>query len=394
MARILITDADNRSALAATRALGQAGHTVFTAGPGEPALAGVSRHSAGFDRYADPYHHPDAFVRDVAALIAAHSIDVLLPMTEITTLLLTRARDQLPPQVRIPFPDAETVALAADKSRVLALAHSIGIPIPATIVVNGPKDIDDAVARSAFPAVFKPARSRSWTGHEWVTSGTGYCTNADALRAGLQALHPAVFPVLIQERIQGPGVGVFLCRGDDGVLARFAHRRLREKPPSGGVSVLCESAEANPQALRQATELLDAIGWRGVAMVEFKHHLPDGSLRLMEINGRFWGSLQLAIDAGVNFPQLAVQIATGTATPVEGYRIGVRSRWWWGDVDAMLTLLLKSRESLNLPPDHPGRWRTLASFLRLWQSGTRYELERCDDRQPAWLAAKRWLTGR
>lgn len=393
MARILITDADNRSALAATRALGQAGHAVVTAGPRSPALAGVSRYSTHFETYPDPYHEPQRFVAEVAAMASRHAIDVLLPMTEISTLLLTQARDQLPPQVSIPFPDAQTVALAADKSRVLALAQSIGIPIPATIVVEGVDDIDDAIARSQFPAVFKPARSRCWDGKEWISSGTGYCTTAGELRSRLTALHPALFPVLIQERIEGRGTGVFLCRSQDGVIARFAHRRLREKPPSGGVSVLCESAEADPVALRHAVQLLDSIQWLGVAMVEFKHHEPDGSLRLMEINGRFWGSLQLAIDAGVNFPQLAVDIAQGVARPVAGYRLGVRSRWWWGDVDAMLSLLLKSRASLNLPPQHPGRWRTLASFLRLWQADTRYELERCDDRQPAWLAARRWLRG-
>jgi predicted ATP-grasp superfamily ATP-dependent carboligase len=117
-------------------------------------------------------------------------------------------------------------------------------------------------------------------------------------------------------------------------------------------------------------------------------------LKLMEINGRFWGSLQLAIDAGVNFPRLAVDIALEQAKPIDSYRVGVRSRWFWGDVDAMVALLLRSRSQLNLPEVHPGRWRTLLSFLKLWQPRTRYELERAGDPRPALLAARRWLLNR
>src|SRR6185436_4020752 len=129
---------------------------------------------------------------------------------------------------------------------------------------------------------------------QWVTCGTGYATRAEDLFARLDSLEPAVFPLLIQERIIGPGVGVFVCCDGSDVLATFAHRRIREKPPSGGVSVLCESAAVDPIAKEHAIALLRAMQWRGVAMVEFKQNDSDGTLRLMEINGRFWGSLQLA----------------------------------------------------------------------------------------------------
>lgn len=391
MTRILITDGDNRSALAATRALGQLGHEVFVAADVSPSLASVSKYAAGFDAYQSPYLAPDQFVRDVAAILQARQIDVLLPMTEITTILLTRHRASLPQGVRIPFPDTDIVATAADKASVLALAQSIGVPIPVTHVVNSPADIGASVASVSYPAVFKPSRSRTWTGDQWVSSGAAYAANAEDLRTRLEKLHPAVFPVLIQERVEGPGVGVFVCCDESRVLATFAHRRLREKPPSGGVSVLCESAPVDPIACEHAVRLLKEIGWRGVAMVEFKQEASSGTLKLMEINGRFWGSLQLAIDAGVNFPQLAVDIALARAQPVSNYRVGVRSRWFWGDTDAMLALLLRTRQQLNLPRNHPGRWRTLLGYLMFWRPGMRYELERPSDPAPAWLEAKRWL---
>lgn len=39
-------------------------------------------------------------------------------------------------------------------------------------------------------------------------------------------------------------------------------------------------------------------------MVEWKVDLRDGRPKLMEINPRFWGSLELAVRSGVNFPSL------------------------------------------------------------------------------------------
>ncbi len=109
----------------------------------------------------------------------------------------------------------------------------------------------------------------------------------------------------------GPGVGVFLLLWEGKLRAAFAHRRLREKPPSGGVSVYRESIALDPVLLERSRRLLESFGWQGVAMVEYKIDERTGTPILMEINGRFWGSLQLAVDAGVDFPRLLIECAEG-----------------------------------------------------------------------------------
>jgi predicted ATP-grasp superfamily ATP-dependent carboligase len=127
--------------------------------------------------------------------------------------------------------------------------------------------------------------------------------------------------------------------GQEGPVAWFAHRRLREKPPAGGVSVLCESVPVDPVMRGYAEGLLSAAGWFGPAMVEFRVD-PDGKPWLMEVNGRFWGSLQLAIDCGVDFPWLLYQLCRGdqVAAP-EHYEVGRRLRWLLGDLDHLLLQL-------------------------------------------------------
>lgn len=395
MARILITDGDSRSALAATRSLDRRGHHVFTAATHATSLAGVSRHSRGSFAYPDPAADSDGFVRAVCEFAAREKLDLVIPMTEVTTLLLTGERGKLPAGCKVPFPEQSLIDRASDKAAVMALAAECGVPIPRTTVVA-----DVAAARAAagsltYPTVIKPARSRVRVNSGWLSTGVEYAADATDLIRRLEALDPAVFPILLQERIAGPGVGVFACYDRGQPVARFSHRRLREKPPSGGVSVLRESAPLDPAAAEHADRLLRALGWHGVAMVEFKHDSRDGSLRLMEINARFWGSLQLAIDAGVDFPGLLADIALGNeVAPVAAYANGVRSRWLWGDLDVLLAVLFRPRARLDLPPNYPGRLRSLWEFLKFWSPGLRYEVERWDDLRPGLLEARRWFLGR
>lgn len=393
--RVLITDADNRSALAATRSLGARGHTVIVAGERHPALASVSKYASAFEACPNAAADPEGFVAAIVQIAARQRIDVLLPMTEITTLLLTEHQQQLPAGCSLPFASTETVALASNKAYVLNAARELGVPIPATTIINSAAEVAALAGTLSYPTVLKPARSRARTEGGWISTAVTYAPDQATLLAKVQKMRPEEFPLLLQERIKGPGVGVFACYDRGEPIAWFTHRRIREKPPSGGVSVLRESAPLDPVAVGHAQKLLSHLGWRGVAMVEFKRDDRDGSLRLMEINGRFWGSLQLAIDAGVDFPALLVDTAGATRpAPVTSYRIGVRSRWFWGDVDSLLTVLLRSRASLNLPPDHPGRWQTLWRFLKPGGREQRDEILRLNDPRPWFLETRRWFVGR
>lgn len=393
--RILVTDGDTRAALAAVRSLGRAGHDVIVAGERHPSLASVSRHCSGFEPYPNPGTDSEGFVAALAAIAERRRIDLLMPMTEITTLLATDHRDSLPSSCRLPFPEARTIAAASDKASMVRLATELGVPAPRTVVAaSAAEGVKDA-AGLPFPVVVKPSRSRVRTGSTWLSTGVSYATDLADLGRQLAELPTAAYPVLLQERIEGPGRGLFACYDQGRPVALFAHRRLREKPPSGGVSVLCESAPLDPLAVDYGTRLLSRLGWQGVAMVEFKQDRRDGSLRLMEINARFWGSLQLAVDAGVDFPRILAEVSAGTASvAITPYRVGIRTRWLAGDLDALLMLFTRSRHRLDLPESHPGRFATLGHFLRPWGPDLNFELERCDDPAPARLEWRRRLRGR
>ena len=145
----------------------------------------------------------------------------------------------------------------------------------------------------------------------------------------------------------------------------------------------------------QAEELLRRIEWQGVAMVECKVDSVTGRPYLMEVNGRFWGSLQLAVDAGVDFPVMLVRLALGLpVAPVSDWRSGVKLRWCLGEVDHVLARLRHSGESLALPADVPGLGAVVAGLIGAPMNGCRGEVLRWSDPGPGLREAWNWVRRR
>ncbi len=272
----------------------------------------------------------------------------------------------------------------------MRLAQEVGVPIPGTVYLEEAEQIEQVADSLSFPVVVKPRRSRVRTNDGWQSCSVTYAADVEELRRKVRAWPEAAYPLLLQEKISGPGLGVFLCLHGGTTVAAFSHRRLREKPPSGGVSVLSESVELPAGLRRHAETLLRALDWTGVAMVEFKLDERDGVPKLMEINGRFWGSLQLAIDAGVDFPAILVDTLAGHTAPAPAYRAGVRSRWFWGDVDALLITLFGDRQAAGFPTFQTKLAR-LAGFLALWGRDLHYENPRLADLGPWWHETAAWF---
>lgn len=392
--RVLVTDGDNRAALAITRSLGKKGHEVFVGERSQPSLASKSRYSSGSFIYPDPSTDINGFIDSLLEKVRTENIDIVLPVSDITTMLVAEHMGSFEGRCIIPFPTPQALHLAASKDKLIELAANIGVPVPRTVVLSSPDEQYDVRGWGIdFPMVVKPHRSRIKTQNgRWISAGVCYAEDEEQLNS-IFADKKQEYPLLIQQRVKGPGIGVFACYEKGRLKAVFSHRRLREKPPSGGVSVLRESIPVREDARQYAEALLDRLGWHGIAMVEFKLDESDGSLKLMEINGRFWGSLQLAIDAGVDFPSLLLDVAAGRDIPrCTEYKAGVKTRWFWGDVDALLMVLFKSRSNLHLPPGHKGRAGYLVEFLKSCVNGTRNEVLRLDDIRPWILETSRWFS--
>lgn len=383
--RVLVTDGNERAALAVTRALGRQGVQVVVGAQSERSLSGSSRFCQQRIIYPSPYQEPDGFIACLLEAVQKHRVDALFPISDIAMHVLGPVKPRFEPETRIPTSGPEVFQEISDKYRLMRQAVKEGVSIPDTVFV--PDGRLDALSDqlNEFPVVVKPGCSLVKENGRWTKTSVCYANSWEDLRRLYRERSYLRQPSLIQRRVVGEGRGLFVLMQEGMPLGMFAHRRIRERPPSGGVSVLRESI-ALPKDMVEATlKLLQRVKWHGVAMVEFKVDAPSNRPLLMEINGRFWGSLQLALDAGVNFPFLLLNMAMGRAeaVPENSYRVGVKSRWLLGDLDQLILRFTRRESSLNLPPGAPSRIQSLLSFCRFFERDLFYEIEQLDDLGPS-----------
>lgn len=380
---VLIFDAAQRSALAATRALGQRSDIkVYTTDSRLQALAGCSRYSAQYLPCPNPTDDTGEFINWVHHTVTKYHIDFLLPVTEVTSRTLAEHREQLP-KCKLPFADISTLLALSDKSRLTKLAESLDVPVPFSQYCSSPDDVN--WQGLSFPCVLKPALSKVLVNNQWLETQVHIAQSQAEMQMLLdEKEYFQAHPFMVQQYIEGHGAGVFCYYQHGQAKAFFAHQRLREKPPSGGVSVLSASASINPYMKAHAQALLDAVNWHGVAMVEFRV-AADGTPYLMEINTRLWGSLQLAIDAGVNFPELLFDGEYKDLPDHAGFKEGVQLRWLLGDVDN-LYLQLKDKQLSG-----KDKVKAVTRFLTPKWRGRRHEINRLHDMGPFWYELKHYL---
>lgn len=390
---VLITDGEQRAALAAVRSLGRAGYEVHVCSGRPSSIAGSSRYCASSHRVADPLRDPKSFLSELTRLTVATKAGVLLPVSEAALLVVLPNRSQF--SCALPFAAASAFEQICDKRQVLEAAKAHGIAVPRQIELAKASDASRLDGALEFPLVLKPSRSVAGSEGERIKAGVALAGSAADLHQALERIPGVAYPVLLQQRIDGPGFAISVLVWDGELIAAFAHRRIREKPPSGGVSVLRESIPLDNDLLSRSLALLRDFSWQGVAMVEYKLDARTGIPYLMEINGRLWGSLQLAIDAGVDFPSLLVKLALGAnPAPVTEYKSGVRLRWEWGDVDHLLACLFHSSPTLPASRNIHRRVAALTAFLRSFGDANRSEILRRDDPRPFIRETVDWFHNR
>jgi len=381
---IVVSDGETRSALAVTRTLGAAGYEVHVLSAGERSLAGSSRHAAQAHAIPSAEREPAAWSGAVDTLLAQLHDPLFIPTTEVSAGLAIESG--LYDRWRVALPDPAAYRAAIDKHSLMVRARALGIDVPASTFIESLTELDRLPDGFQYPVVLKARRSRWFEGGRWHEGGVHIVRDAAQLRESVQAPDFAG-GCLIQEFVPGHGEGLFFLVDRGRIVARFAHRRLREKPPSGGVSVLSESVDPDPALLEASERLLADFEWHGVAMVEYRRS-PTGRAVLMEINPRLWGSLQLAIDAGVDFPRLMVDLYSGKQVDAPTGRANVKLRWLLGDWDHLL-IALRRREMRQAMDQTP--LDVIAAFFKSFFDGSRLEVLRRDDPAPFFHELREWF---
>lgn len=367
--RALILDGDQKSALSALRALSARGIQTSVGASRSSALALHSRHADTTFVYTHPLLSKERFVRDVLSFCTREKEPpVLFAFSDATFLSLARAYSDIQKCARMVLPSSESVEIAFDKARTMDLAQKLAIPIPPTFFPTTSEDARTITRKVSFPVVVKPRHSASWLGDGGVSGSVVFVQTIGELEEVFtQVYEETGEPPLIETYIEGDEYGIEVFAHEGEVAQWFAHKRIRSLSPTGGASVVKESIELPPDLKEYSTKLVRELSWSGVAMLEFKRDKKQGDAPLLlEINGRFWGSLPLALSAGVDFPFQYFSYASGERDiTVASYATGIVTRYLLGDVKHLLTTLFK-RGSLPSAPQQ-SRLRSVYDFIRAFR---------------------------
>lgn len=358
VSRVLVLNARYKHTLAAIRSLGRRNLEIVAADHTPWAMSFFSKYTMKRCLYRSPKRDMRGFVLDVVSIAERENVGVIMPIGVDTSVPLSLYKPLVEKYARMVIADYKSLIVAHDKALAVKLAERLGVPVPRTIVPRSLKEVKEVARELEYPVVIKRRRGSG------AREGVRYARNPRELVVKYRELsrRPAEGIIedfsrpMIQEYVPGEirDVCTIFRRGE--LRGIVVQRRVWTWPREGGPGILNETIR-DPRLAEYAVRLLRALKWHGPAQVEFKLD-ADGRPRLMEINPKFWGTLELSIKAGVDFPYMYYRIAVeGDVEPVSRYREGLYILWPFPhdveyllsspapleDLRFLLTLLLENR---------------------------------------------------
>ena len=376
---MLITDGDMKVSVPVLRSLAKKNIETGVAATNKRAICFFSRYCKNRLLYPSPRENRDLFLKVIRKIVEKNNFDFLFPVGEWTLVPISENREKIIPHIKLPIASREAIRRTFDKSLTLKLAIDENVPIPKSYFINSFQDLQDASKKVSYPAVIKSRWSWVWKGDKASFSRPKYVNSPHELLSAYETVHDDFpFPV-IQEYIPGAAYHVGVLCSHSRLRAVCCIKEYRAIPVSGGYATFRETVPLDYRMKEYAQRLLKALDWHGVAEVEFKLDPRDSVPKFMEINGRFWGSLELAVASGVDFPYLLYRLAIdGDVRPPLEYTIGVKRRWLEGDIIYISNVL----KSVDAHPgfDYPNKLQALKEFLKIYDG--RYDCLYWDDPIP------------
>jgi carbamoyl-phosphate synthase large subunit len=289
------------------RAFGAAGATTVAVdmNPLAPALYAAGRHAL-VPPVADP-----AYVSALAALVAEHDVDLVVPLADTDQLVLSQRRDELDALVLLPAP--EIVERTNDKYLAHVFFEEHGIDSPPTWL---PPDVP---AELEFPVLVK---ARFGFGSRNIFRAHDRDELAFFLR--YSPVEPMVQAVCV-----GAEFSIDVLGDVEGRCLNAIPRTMIESAGGESIKGMTIRDEELVEVGRRVTETLGIVG---PATVQCFRTRP-GRHEVTDVNLRFGGAFPLPLAAGSRYPELALALARGERPEprLGDYREGVVMTRWLGE---------------------------------------------------------------
>lgn len=279
MLKVLVCDGDGKAALAITRSLGQKGIYVIVGTHMFTGRALFSKYCKETVQYPDP-HDETNFLSFMLDYSIQNKINMIIPVSYITCRFFSKYKNAFEMETEIPIADWESMQLASDKHSTMKIADACGVPRPRT---TGHLELPVVVKSNTESKFLRYVNTNEEFDKIDLTDKTTY------------------------EYIPGTGYGYVALYDHGKLIVDFMHVRLREYPITGGPSTFAKAVYYD-EMKQYGEKIFTYLNWHGVGMCEFKLDDRDDKFKLIEINPKFWGSIDLAMVCGVDFPYHLVKL--------------------------------------------------------------------------------------
>ncbi|MCH1502793.1 MAG: ATP-grasp domain-containing protein [Verrucomicrobiales bacterium] len=310
---VLIVDCDDDLCLKVARGLGSVeGVRIWGTNSKRPnAWLRVSKHI----RSCRPLKADESFWQETLQhLVAEHEIDVVVPTKLASMKKLEELHgDRIGRAAIHPVPSRRAQEVANDKWQLSRFADEIGVRTPKTVLHSENCDFQEELRELDGPWIAKPIFGA------WGRSIYSFDTLSKLERFLTHEADPCI-PYEVQEYIHGTDIDCsVLCR--DGVIQAYTIQEAEIPNPVAFKPAKVVKFTHDKEVLRMVSLLMRRLNWDGIAHVDLRRCDANGSIYLIEINGRYWGSLLGSLSAGVNFPFLACVSALGHSFDCPSYRL-------------------------------------------------------------------------
>lgn len=311
---VLVLGEDTRSFLSVIRSLGKSGYRVHVVcyDQASPALKSKYIHTVQYYNYQA--YSQEEWLENVIALIERYKFDLVVPCDERAIYPLWSSKHKIPLNTRLAIANQEALDVLFDKWKTKKVAIECGVPVANGKVISiSETSYSELQQFFGDTFVIKPLQSfeQSKLSERQkvaiVSSEVEFATYIKHTKEG------KLF--LIEEFFSGKGEGLSVLSIEGEVYAAYAHGRVAE-PKSGGGSSYRKSIPIDAELLVATRALCARTKLTGVAMFEFRRNLNTNRWILVEVNARFWGSLPLAVYAGVDFPSIYADYLVRGVKPV------------------------------------------------------------------------------